>query len=258
VDAYATVDLSKDTDLAKLDDLADPTHVIHLAGLLPPKDEIEFWRVNVCGTLKFLESIGRRKEAAVRFLNVGSAAEYGYSSDRPIKETDKSGGVSAYGRSKWAQSTLALEFGKQNGIEVMVARTFNLIGPGTPESLVPGALAAQFAKPNGAVRVGDLAPRRDFIDIRDAVAGYWRICEEGTAGVTYNVATGRGTSIEALVRMFSYVAPAVKIETDSGRLQANDMQNVTGDSTRLRQLGWEPRVAVHQSVRDTLEHAARR
>src|SRR6185437_7901702 len=219
LDAYHAVDLGDGARLRELVETQAPDHVIHLAGVLPPTPEADLWRVNVGGTLNLLHALAAAKTKA-RFLTVGSAAEYTNFTRRRIREDHSAGGNSPYGRTKWAQSMLALAFGEEMGMAVMVARTFNLIGPGTPLSLVPGALCAQFANGSQEVKVGNLKPERDFIDIRDAVAAYWTICEKGTPGRVYNVCTGKTTSIGTLVELFNECSPEPKrIQAEESRLR---------------------------------------
>lgn len=255
LDAYHAVDLADGARLREIAEAQPPDYVIHLAGLLPPALEPDLWRVNVGGTMNLLHALAGIKSRP-QFVTVGSAAEYTNLSNRRIREDHSAGGNSPYGRTKWAQSTLALAFGAETGMKVMVARTFNLIGPGTPLSLVPGALCAQFSNGAPEVKVGNLKPERDFIDIRDAVAAYWTICEKGKAGQVYNVCTGKTTSIGRLVELFNECSPEPKrIQAEESRLRKNDLNRVCGDNTRLLKLGCRSRISVKQSVRDMLESA---
>jgi GDP-4-dehydro-6-deoxy-D-mannose reductase len=246
-------------DAAKLREVAQaqpPDYVIHLAGVLPPAPEADLWRVNVGGTLNLLHALADVKAPGLRFVTVGSAAEYTKFSSRPTRESHSAGGNSPYGRTKWAQSTLALAFGEQMKMKVMVARTFNLIGPGTPLSLVPGALCAQFANGQSEIKVGNLTPERDFIDIRDAVAAYWTICEKGKPGNIYNVCTGKTASIGKLVELFRDCSGKdVRIQSDADRSRKNDLNRVCGDHRKLLALGLRARVPLKQSVCDMLASA---
>ena len=256
LDLYHPLDLG---DAAKLREAAEaqtPDRVIHLAGLLPPAAEADLWRVNVAGTLNLLQALDAAKNPALRFVTVGSAAEYTNYGTSRIREDHSAGGASPYGRTKWAQSTLALAFGAERKMKVMVARTFNLIGPGTPLSLVPGALCAQFLNGEAEVKVGNLKPERDFIDIRDAVAAYWAICEKGTPGNIYNVSTGKTVSIKALVELFRKNAPVTKqVRQEAARARKNDFNRVCGDNRKLLALGCCPAISLKQSVCDMLGSA---
>lgn len=256
LDVYHAVDLGDGVKLRELAASHAPDCIIHLAGVLPPAPEADLWRVNVGGTMNLLHAIAAEKKSAVRFVTVGSAAEYTNFTSRKTSENHSAGGNSPYGRTKWAQSTLALAFGEQSGIKVMVARTFNLIGPGTPLSLVPGALCAQFASGQSEIKVGNLTPERDFIDIRDAVAAYWTICEKGKPGNIYNVCTGKTASIGKLVELFRECSGKdVRIQSDTDRSRKNDLNRVCGDNRKLLALGSRARIPLKQSVRDMLESA---
>lgn len=256
LDAYHAVDLGDSARLRELAEAQTPNCVIHLAGLLPPAAEADLWRVNVGGTLNLLHALAATRKREMRIVTVGSAAEYINISKQRIREDHPAGGNSPYGRTKWAQSTLALAFGAEAGIKVMVARTFNLIGPGTPQSLAPGALCAQFSNGQEEVKVGNLRPERDFIDIRDAVAAYWVICENGKAGTIYNVSTGKTASIRTLVNLFCECASGPKrVQQEAARARKNDFNRVCGDNSRLLRLGCRPRISLKQSVRDMLEQA---
>jgi len=207
----------------------------------------------VAGTLNLLQALDAAKNPALRFVTVGSAAEYTNYGTSRIRENHSAGGASPYGRTKWAQSTLALAFGAERKMKVMVARTFNLIGPGTPLSLVPGALCAQFLNGEAEVKVGNLKPERDFIDIRDAVAAYWAICEKGTPGNIYNVCTGKTASIKTLVELFRKHAPVAKrVRQEAARSRKNDFNRVCGDNRKLLALGCRVKISLKQSVCDML------
>jgi nucleoside-diphosphate-sugar epimerase len=256
LDLYHQVDLGDAARLREAAQAQPPDRVIHLAGLLPPAAEADLWRVNVGGTLNVLHALAEAKAPAMRFVTVGSAAEYTNFSSRRIRENHRAGGNSPYGRTKWAQSTLALAFGEQMKMKTMVARTFNLIGPGTPLSLVPGALCAQFANGQSEIKVGNLKPERDFIDIRDAVAAYWMVCEQGTPGHIYNVCTGTTASIGTLVNLFGkYASGPRKISHEAARSRKNDLNRVCGDNSKLLALGCRPGIPLSQSVRDMLASA---
>ena len=256
LDAYHPVDLGDGAKLRELAEAQAPDYVIHLAGVLPPAAEADLWRVNVAGTLNLLQALAAAKNPALRLVTVGSAAEYTNYSTGRIREDHSAGGASPYGRTKWAQSTLALAFGAERKMKIMVARTFNLIGPGTPLSLVPGALCAQFTNGEPEVKVGNLKPERDFIDIRDAVAAYWAICEKGTPGNIYNVCTGKTASIKTMVELFRKNAPVAKrVRQEAARSRKNDLNRVCGDNSKLLALGCRPRISLKQSVCDMLQAA---
>jgi GDP-4-dehydro-6-deoxy-D-mannose reductase len=104
--------------------------------------------------------------------------------------------------------------------------------------------------------VGNTSASRDFIDIRDAVRGYWQIAQKGRRGEIYNVATSRATSVKKLLALFSKFAGNDRTIVESAVTgPAADYNRVCANNAKLRRLGWSPLISVEQSVRDMLAFA---
>ncbi len=256
LDAFRRVDLCDPEQVARCAGEEPPTWVIHLAAATPPADEERMWRVNVGGTLGLLLGLARAGAAGVRVVSVGSAAEYEPAAEGVLTESHACGGVTPYGRSKFAQTLAALEGGRRLGIGVVVARAFNLIGPGMPRTLVAGALCAQFAQARDGeeILVGNTASARDFIDIRDAVVAYWALARHGRPGEVYNVCTGTATTVQRLLELFREAAGVrVTWRTDPARLRAADTAVAVGDCARIRdETGWSAKTPLARTVGDML------
>ncbi|MGH9515367.1 MAG: NAD-dependent epimerase/dehydratase family protein [Terriglobales bacterium] len=251
LDKFYAIDLTDAARVRKLARTHPPGRVFHLAGAMPPVSDAELWRVNVGGTQILLQTLAETNKKPFRVVTVGSAAEY-YPVRRNLVETDRCGGETPYGRTKWAQTIIALACGRELGIDVMVARTFNLLGPGLSATLVAGSLSAQFSS-RGAVKVGNTTALRDFVDVRDAVRAYWQISQKGKPGEIYNVATGQATTIKKLLALF------VKVSGDNRRIdrlsdvsRRTDHPRICGNNSKLRRLGWSTAISLEQSVRDML------
>jgi GDP-4-dehydro-6-deoxy-D-mannose reductase len=256
VDVYERLDLTDPAAVRHLAAQTGPTHVVHLAGLVPPATEPEMWRSNVGTTLALLLGLAEARCAA-RVVSVGSAAEYA-PGDGLILESQTPSPSSPYGRTKLAQSTVALSLGARLGLHVCVARTFNLIGPGLPVSLVAGALCRQVADPGTReIRVGNTTSRRDFVDVRDAVRAYWDVARLGAAGEVYNVATERATSVgDLLERLLEAAGRAVPVVSDPALRRRQEADCVVGSAARLRALsGWRPAFTLPDSLAAMLEAA---
>ena len=184
-DQVHNIDITDPGAMRRLAQSHPPDCVFHLAGAMPPAEDAELWRINVGGTQILLQTLAAARTKPVRIVTIGSAAEY-YPLRRNLLESDKCGGETPYGRTKWAQTAIALACARELGMDVMVARTFNLLGPGLSTALVAGSLCAQFAG-NAPIRVGNTSASRDFVDIRDAVRAYWQISQKGKRGQIYNV-----------------------------------------------------------------------
>lgn len=73
VDVYERLDLTDPAAVRRLAEQTGPTHVVHLAGQVPPAAEPEMWRSNVGTTLALLLGLAEAGCAA-RVVSVGSAA----------------------------------------------------------------------------------------------------------------------------------------------------------------------------------------
>jgi GDP-4-dehydro-6-deoxy-D-mannose reductase len=256
-------DLMDRDQVARLVHDVAPDIVIHLAGLNrgPLKDLLE---VNVVGTEHLLDAILHLVPEA-RVLVVGSSAEYGYAGEEPVRETAPLHPVSPYGISKAAQDLLAIRYHSVYNLSVAIAVPFNLIGPGLPDSFVTSRIISQAMEIVGGKRstidLLGLASRRDFVDVRDAVAAYWQIAsadgyEERIAGEKINIGSGTAHSIAEvldLVRRILGAEFAVKIPEKSP-LDAIPTQ--IADINRMRKLvGWSPRITLETSIRDMLANS---
>jgi len=251
VDAYCQVDVNRVNEVASAARSDRPDYVIHLAGSAPPVPDADLWYANVGGTLGLLQGLaaaGCREQT--RIVTIGSAAEYDPRADCPLTETSTGGGASEYGRAKWVQGRVAIDAGAYFGLSVMVARPFNLIGPGLPTRLVAGWLVQQFIRPIDEIEIGNLDTARDFVDVRDAVAAYWRVAQKGKAGEVYNVCTGRATTIKELLSLCCEITgTSPRVRVDPSRLRTADVSVSYGSHEKLYQAtGWQP----HYQLRDSL------
>ena len=75
--------------------------------------------------------------------------------------------VANYGVFKAFEEIQIKQLSDKFNIDTIIARIFNITGPGEPERMVGGAFVSQLIEGN-ILEVGNLFPRRDFLDIRDA------------------------------------------------------------------------------------------
>ena len=212
--------------------------------------------VNARGTHHVLTAIERHAPRA-RVLVTGSALVY-KPTTRVLHESSEVGPAGPYGVSKLAQEMLALHAAAA-GLDVVVARPFNHIGPGQSPAFVASSVARQVAliesgKAAPEVLVGNLDPRRDLTDVRDTVAAYERLAAQGTAGTTYNVCSGRAIAVRDLVQgLLARAHVPIAVVTDPARFRPVDVPVVIGSAERLtRETGWVPHIALDQTLDDLL------
>ena len=121
--------------------------------------------------------------------------------DTPLTEDSPLQPQSPYATSKLAQELLAAHVHRDEGLPIVIARSFNHTGPGQDHSYVASGIARQIAcieagQQEPALRMGNLDPQRDLSDVRDVVRAYEAMIERATPGRPYNVCSGRAMSIK--------------------------------------------------------------
>jgi GDP-4-dehydro-6-deoxy-D-mannose reductase len=258
--SFERCDLTRPDALSALLARERPGAIAHLAAQLAEDSGEHLWRVNVGATVGLLESVlAVPDEYRPRILLVGSAAEYA-PDERPLDECAPKRPATLYGLSKLAQTQIGLAYAGNRGLDVVVARPFNLLGPGVPEALAPGAFARGIAErlATGDARpleVGDLSASRDFLDVRDAVAAYAVLLHKGRSGCEYNVCSGVATRIQTILdTMLERVGGRVRAHSASGRARRSGGRVSVGSAERLRaETEWRPRIPLDQSIADSLD-----
>ena len=196
-------------------------------------------------------------------LFVSSADVYGSvePSELPIQESQAAAPRNPYAASKLAAEIVCLEAARRNGLDVVIARPFNHIGPGQDTRFVVASFAAQIAAIAAGERpstlaAGDLSVERDFSDVRDVVTAYFTLLERGDRGAVYNVCSGVGHQLDYVLRQLVLAARTeVKIEVDPSRLRTSETARLVGDNRKLRSLGWSPQIPLSQTLSDVFEQA---
>lgn len=239
---------------------AEPSHVYHCAGsphvAASWQDSATPLAHNVMGTHHLLDALRLRGHKS-RVVITGSAAIYAASSV-PIDERHPVAPVSPYALSKFAQERLGLRAIAEDGVDVVVTRSFNHTGPRQTPAFVAPSIARQVALiERGAepvLKVGNLDAIRDFCDVRDVADAYVAIMTGGNVGETYNVASGVGRSMrQVLDALLARAAVPIRVDTDPARMRPHDTPFIVGDASKLHQAtGWAPRISFDQMIDDLL------
>lgn len=259
---YFCCDLTDPRAVQHAVDEARPDVVYHLAARTAGTAE-RMHDVNVRGFVNLCDALRRRvatqsvmvKSRPVRMVVVGSAAELGATGTAklPVAEDALCEPETVYGRTKWEVTRRALREPAHGPLRISVARTFNLVGPGLGSNLALGRFVEQiaaFARGEiGALRCGNLAARRDYVDVREAVAAYVAIAKHGLPGELYHVCRGESHEIGTLL---SHLVAAsglnIPIEIDSTP-RPGDLADVYGDPTKTtRATGWRASTPIETSL----------
>lgn len=195
---------------------------------------------------------------AARLVHLGSAAEYGAAEPGvPVTEQAATRPAAMYGVTKLAGTRL-VGTAAVAGLDAVVLRVFNPVGPGAPPASLPGRLAAELrrarADGTGEVRLGPLDAVRDFVDARDVADAVLAAVTAGSLPhPVLNVGSGRGVPVRTMVSALIAASgcPAVVREDALAQPRSPDIPWQQADISRAgHDLGWRPRRDLATSLAD--------
>ena len=125
------------------------------------------------------------------------------------------------------------------GLPVVIARPFNLFGEDASNELAAGRFVKIVAEANDGdvITVGNIDPKRDYANIKDAVSAYWKLLEKGLPGEIYNVCTGLGKSgQEFLQGIIRDSGKNLSISVDPKLFKERDIPEIFGCPNKILNL----------------------
>jgi GDP-4-dehydro-6-deoxy-D-mannose reductase len=236
--------------------------VIHLAGLAavgPSFDNPQTYIDTNSSMVTNLCEYYTKQDIKPRIVIVSSGAVYDSNQPMPITEEGRVGFSSPYAVSKILTENQATYY-RNRGLDCVVARPFNHIGPGQGQGFILPDLynrLASLRKDEHTIITGNIGTRRDYTDVRDIALAYGKIALAPVLkhGV-YNICSGTSRSgLELLTELKDAMGlPNIEHETDQSLVRPTDVKDIVGDSSRLKdELGWKPQIDTHQTIVDFVE-----
>ncbi|MEA2645588.1 MAG: hypothetical protein QOE92_671 [Chloroflexota bacterium] len=229
---------------------ARPRWVFHLAAhgaYSWQRDATRMVRTNVVGFANLLDATFDAGCDAV--VNTGTSSEYGAGGDRP-PEGQPLRPTTHYAATKATATWIAAQAAHRDGRHIPTLRPYSTYGPWEePGRLMPTLLLR--ALDGGWPGLASPDSAHDFIHVDDVVDAYLLVA--GARGddpaPVYNAGTGRQTALRDLVdivaaRLDVKAAPAWGAYPD----RPWDTTAWVADASRLRGLGWAPRVSLEDGV----------
>jgi UDP-glucose 4-epimerase len=120
--------------------------------------------------------------------------------------------------------------------------------------VLPDILAQ--VREGGALRLGNLDARRDYVHARDVADALVRLAAYDGVETVFNVGTGVGTSVRELVPPSARCSTLAPHRTRTRR-RCGPSSACTSSRTRRgrrQELGWTPRLTLHDGLRDLVAH----
>ena len=257
---YRQINLNdkKETEKAILD--FAPDYIVHLASISSVgqswQDPAGCFANNTAIMLNILETVAKNK-LKTKILAIGSSEEYGNSSqllseDMPLNPQNP------YAVAKASQEMLCKLYATGMGVDVVMTRSFNHIGPRQSERFVVPTFIRQLVNiSQGAenkMLVGNIEVARDFLDVRDVVDAYYKILHKGKRGEVYNVCSGKAYQLKEIIALAEDILGIkANIEVDPARLRPNDVLLIQGNNSKLKnELGWQQQYDLRKTILDII------
>jgi GDP-4-dehydro-6-deoxy-D-mannose reductase len=262
---FVQCDLRDGKRLKKLIGKYEPTHIFHLGAQSLPTlswaDPVGTFESNIMGSLNLFEALRRAKRPPV-VVSACSSAEYGHvpASAIPVKEKQPLHPLHPYGISKVCLDLLGRQYFLDYGVPSINLRLFNTTGPGktndAPSDFVQQLIRIKKGLQKPIIEVGNLGPRRAFLDVRDAVRGFYLAATSGKPGSTYNLCASRTHVIGDLLKTAARLSGvSAQIQPVPRLMRPSDERIIFGDTSKIRRdTGWKPLRSIEQTLESMLAH----
>lgn len=256
---FVEADVAVPETLAAICERQPISAIIHLAALVSVQESINDpdlnFRLNVFATHLIADAARRHRIRRVVFAS--SAAIYGDVQDLPIHEESRKEPISPYGAAKLASEEILHGYGRAFGFTTVCQRYFNVFGPrqdpASPYSGVISIFHKRYSQGAPVVIFGDGQQSRDFISVYDvARANVLAATNPDLTSVSHNICTGRQTTLQEVVTIFSAEYPNVdKPRHEAAR--AGDIVHSHGNPLKARKtMGFSAQVDVAKGLRELI------
>lgn len=248
----------RDAALAGAFEKERPEVVCHLAAQHSVKlsidDPVYDAQVNILGLINLLQCCTRFGTRKVVFASSGSI--YGAAEELPVDEDTPPRPESPYGITKMASEHYLRFWQETHGLDFTALRYGNVYGPCQDPTGEAGVIAI-FARSillGEPVRIDwDGEQRKDYVYVRDVAHANLMALTKGS-GEVYCIATGQGTSVNALYRGLANVI-GHDVQIIHAPKRPGDIYLSCFDCRKAKeQLGWVPVVGLEEGLRLTVEY----
>lgn len=220
-------------------------------------DPVQTTKTSVLGSINLL---GLAKRTGARFLQASTSEIYGDPEVHPQPESywgnvNPIGLRSCYDEGKRCAETLVMDYARQHGLSVRIARIFNTYGPGmqVDDGRVVSNFIVQAITGSDITIYGDGYQTRSFCYVDDLIDGL--IClmasyEESPVNLGND---GEFTILELAKLILGEVSSTAQIQFE--QLPSDDPKQRKPDLTKAKQiLNWKPKISLADGIEKTVPY----
>ena len=255
------VDVTNYSKLSNIIELHKPDVIIHLAGITShsksfekPFDDVD---QNAKSTLFILEKL-KQMNRKCRFVLGSSFIVVGKPDKLPVDEKTPCRPTTVYGANRLASEHYCKIYHEVYGLDTVIFRITNSFGP--REQVIPTKNALNFliheASQGNILTIFKKGKFfRDLIYISDVISGIKTIMNKGKSGDLYWISSGKKTWFYQLGELLEKLTGAkVKFVKTPNYTKKVDVGNFVVNNSKLKSLGWKPKVSLDQGIKETLEY----
>ena len=234
--------------------LPDCGTIIHLASSTNPGNSARHpameAKLNITPSLNFLEILQNYRPFHLIYISSGGAI-YGNPETIPVNEEHRLAPLSYYGAGKIAIETFLRVLAVTPEQDVTLVRPPNFYGPGQSYQQGFGIIRTMLEHIHRGKTMeiwGDGETVRDFLYIDDMVSALKLLIDMPTDNDTYNIASGRGYSLNQVKDIIEIVCNK-KLNVKYRRKRKSDVNSIVLDSSRFaKKTGWQPKIALDKGI----------
>lgn len=255
------VDITKFDELGKSIEKHKPDVIIHLAGQTSHsksfEDPMYDIDANTKSTLFILEKI-RTLGIKCRFVLGSTFIVIGKPKKLPVNEETPCHPTTIYGANRLASEHYCQIYHNVYGLDTIIFRITNSFGPRekyTPNKNAVNFLIYKAYRGEEVTLFNNGKLYRDLIYISDVISAITLIMKKGKSGNTYWISSGTKLWFHQLGKLLGSLTDAkIKYANSPTYTKKVDVGNFVVDNSKLRSLGWKPRVTIRQGVQNTIQY----
>jgi len=234
--------------------------ILHFASPASPRDYLEFpIQTLKVGALGTHNALGLARSKGARFLLASTSEVYGDPEVHPQPETYRGivnciGPRGVYDEAKRFAEAMTMAYHRVHGIETRIVRIFNTYGPRM--RLDDGRALPEFLSQALSGRPltvhGDGSQTRSFCYVDDTVSGILTVLQKAGPDPVNVGAPGEITILEMARKVLAATGSASTLVHVAPMV--DDPRRREPDLTRIRALGWSPRVRLDEGLARTVEY----
>ncbi|HEY2020516.1 GDP-mannose 4,6-dehydratase [Paraburkholderia sp.] len=229
------LDITSPDECRRVIERAQPDYVVHLAAIsfVGHDDPLDFYRVNVLGTLNLLEACAQVGHTPRKLLIASSGNVYGNVTSDAIDESFPLRPVNHYAASKAAMEMMVRTWFDR--LPLVIVRPFNYTGRGQSSNFVVPKIVEHFARRAPSIELGNIDAARDFSDVRYVASVYEALLDSGAAADIVNVCTGTPYTVrDILFAASELTGHELDVRANPALVRRTDVKMLAGSPAKLR------------------------